>query len=277
MSKGKSFQYGQAYVAFSRVRSIEGLKIVDFQPTGIKASPKVSDHIEFMRSRPLVVEQSENNFKSDEILNKLPELQSSTMSEILSTTSVMCFTETYLTASSNIDSFLQKHDYIAFRQDVPIYEDPRTKHGIMICAQRSLKPVAFGAYSLTTINVQCQAVLIEKNMTKMIVCAIYRPQSQPVKIFVELMKHLLDDFRSVNLPTIICGDFNDDLLEKEHSSHIVEVMSKYGYSQYIKQATSVRGTLIDHMYLNRSYKATKAYVTEIYFSDHAATFLKCKI
>jgi ATP-dependent exoDNAse (exonuclease V) alpha subunit len=35
------FAHGQAYVAMSRVRTLEGLKLVNFQPSVIRAHPKV--------------------------------------------------------------------------------------------------------------------------------------------------------------------------------------------------------------------------------------------
>ena len=51
--KGRSFSAGQAYVAFSRVKSLEGPFIKNFNPTSIKASTPVVDEMERLASNCL--------------------------------------------------------------------------------------------------------------------------------------------------------------------------------------------------------------------------------
>jgi ATP-dependent DNA helicase PIF1 len=40
---GSVFEFGQSYVALSRVRSLDGLYLVDFDPSQVKVNPKVAE------------------------------------------------------------------------------------------------------------------------------------------------------------------------------------------------------------------------------------------
>jgi ATP-dependent DNA helicase PIF1 len=49
VSLSSVFEYGQAYVALSRVRSLEGLYLVGFDPSAVRAHPRVLDYYAMLR------------------------------------------------------------------------------------------------------------------------------------------------------------------------------------------------------------------------------------
>ena len=73
------------------------------------------------------------------------------------------------------------------------------------------------------------------------------------------------------LPTIILGDFNEDLCDNTHS-HILDIMSNNGYTQLVQSPTTDRGTLIDHVYYNRPSDDAVVQVHDTYYSDHDTVY-----
>ena len=64
-----------------------------------------------------------------------------------------------------------------------------------------------------------------------------------------MLSRLLMYASASNMPTMILGDFNEDILSQPNSS-IVSLMSNNGYSQLVMSPTTDQGTLIDHVYYN---------------------------
>lgn len=51
VSLANTFEYGQAYVALSRARSLEGLRVRNFTPSCVRADPTVVQFYQQMASR----------------------------------------------------------------------------------------------------------------------------------------------------------------------------------------------------------------------------------
>ena len=79
---------------------------------------------------------------------------------------------------------------------------------------------------------------------------------------------LLDDWIIDDIPTVVMGDINEDILVKE--SKFETYMAMKGFCQLIKQPTSDKGSLIDHIYVNNLMNSKKVDVeqTPVYYSDH---------
>jgi ATP-dependent exoDNAse (exonuclease V) alpha subunit len=65
MDIGKSvFEYGQTYVALSRVQSLDGLYLSDFNPKNIRANPKVVAFYETIQPIEYAYEEEEQEEES---------------------------------------------------------------------------------------------------------------------------------------------------------------------------------------------------------------------
>jgi endonuclease/exonuclease/phosphatase (EEP) superfamily protein YafD len=73
------------------------------------------------------------------------------------------------------------------------------------------------------------------------------------------------------MPTIILGDFNDNLLSLGPSP-LLQLMSSRRFSQLVEVPTTDFGSLLDHIYYNGTANNTLIDVIDTYYSDHDAMY-----
>ena len=184
MHKSKSvFRQGQAYVAFSRVKSLDGLYITNFDPDGIKTNKMLSDVMREMEQNQLLMDMQPRFLTLEDewvtvghlnvryLYHKIPDLLCEGEKEIYSKTDVMCFTETYLTGEQSAEDFLNEHGFIAFRDDIPDVQNHQGKHGLMICVVPRLKPQQFKVESP---GLESLTVMLNNSHTPFFVTTVYR-------------------------------------------------------------------------------------------------------
>ena len=87
---------------------------------------------------------------------------------------------------------------------------------------------------------------------------------------------ILNQIATSNIPTIVLGYFNEDLVQNP-DSRMLSLMSNNGYKQLVQSPTTDRGTLIDHVYYNRPPGSTVLQVHDTYYSDHDTVCLSVPI
>ena len=81
--------------------------------------------------------------------------------------------------------------------------------------------------------------------------------------FVYMLKSAIDDVQD----TIICGDFNYDFWGQP--KNMVSIMLKAeGFQQVVKEATTIHGKCIDHVYVRSSKLGIRYQLHYPHYSDH---------
>ena len=261
--KGQAFSAGQAYVAFSRVKTLQGLFVKNFNPASIKVSSSVLTEMERLTSDKLLPPQpppqvmslpSGGFFKVGQlnVRSYLAKLEDVTIDQSVAHTNIMCFTETFLRPSQSVcgltlngeSSVVYRADRMASRtQDI-------SNGGVMIICAESLDTLPFNINHATTLEVVSVCANTHSGIQICIVAVYRRPQLALGSFlchFADYIGHILQR----QLPTIILGDFNVNLLtESSTTSTLLDFMSTRGFTQLISTPTTDSGSLLDHIYYN---------------------------
>ena len=90
------------------------------------------------------------------------------------------------------------------------------KGGIMIVCPKLLQPIKIGSERPPQLEVVSILVTITHSNSRMCILAIYRCPRQPLATFLSFVDQFISNLPQL-VPTIILGDFNNDLLK--HQAH----------------------------------------------------------
>lgn len=267
--RGK-FMPGQAYVAMSRVRTLQGLFFLGFDVSHIRINPVVQREMERLSNlpqdeQPVPHHLTDNTCVRIGFLNVrsyLEHLDDMKIHPAIAAMDVLCFAETFLHDGQRLgNAQMLKHDSVCFRAERPLDHGVH-RGGIMIQV-----PLRMSSRGLQTPQTQLehQGISDNNDSTPINIVTLYRPPSQSPRLFQDRVQQLLTSLDTTNL-TVILGDFNFDLLETPHHD-IVQLLSHHGFRQYVKGPTTDQGTLLDHVYINQAV-TVHLEVVDTYYSDH---------
>lgn len=109
----------------------------------------------------------------------------------------------------------------------------------------------------------CQQVIVEHSsqlevkslsifhdvLGDMYIIAVYKRPQQMTTQLLSLLSTYLECIPYKTVPTVILGDFNNDLLLPDHSTVIVRFLENRGFKQ-MTQPTTDSGSLLDHIFIN---------------------------
>ena len=262
------YHNGQAYVALSRVCSLRGLFLQNFDQKKIrvrrtvdKEMSRISEQMPFHSNNSIIMDKNSSDVLSVALLNirslkchHVDLLADSKLSNI----DVLSLTETWLNGKKTDDAFnISGYKFVHKNR-------PGLKQGggVGVYVSNNYQTNDCSLVMPGELEGMC---IILSNIT---IIVIYRPPSQKMSDFHNLFQHLLLklEVSCKNSPLIILGDFNYDYLS---SAQFVfrDLMAGYGLKQVVIAPTHISGSCLDHAYV-RNLQPDSVKVLDCYYSDH---------
>ena len=272
MSRHKGpYQRGQAYVAFSRVKTLEKLHIINYCRKQIKVSPDVSEEMEQLRRHciPPIPEPKVRHIDQNKsvaiahlnVRNLMAKRYDITCDTDICRAGVICFTESHLSANDKLTPSV-----IGLCNNTEIYHCDRDNNGggVVICVDSKYHPTVLcvGESGLELVGIQINIP------DRVNIFCTYRPPTYNCETFLQKLCNVLDHY--ADNPLCIVGDFNEDILENSEKV-IHKTFLNAGFTQYVKVPTRDSGTLFDHVYTGH-IQDVETEVCDTYYSDHDAVY-----
>ena len=272
----KIFAAGQAYVALSWVRTLQGLQILNYKTSAIRKDKRVQKEMIRLQSKAITFNwpviptlQQEQWIKICHLnvrgyLNHISDIK---IDPNICSADIICFTETHLRNSDviHINSQPTKH-HVSFRKD---RLTGANKGGVMMFVhpQISASPLNINIPGLEFTGAITSPV---PNKQLVIITVYRRSTSTSIQHFISMVQQLLSHPTLLQKNILVLGDFNEDLMQNK--TKISNYFKQHGYKQLIHQPTTDQGSLLDHIYFNGT-SMTRTEVCDTYYSDHDSTML----
>ena len=216
------FFAGQAYVALSRVKTLKGLYILNFDEKKIFVDKAVREEMERLRKDHAIPREVSEDLSLEGCI-KISHLNvrgikshknDLRLDSCVQESDVLCLCETFLRNEEIFcGEFIGREDMSVFRIERPQQErdvhTPRGSGGILVAIRHDLKPVLLE--SKNSPHLELLAIEINRVHGQLLLVTLYRPPNGNIEVFLQDLEKLLNDLYAVHTDCVILGDFNEDI------------------------------------------------------------------
>ncbi|XP_062592424.1 uncharacterized protein LOC134253849 [Saccostrea cucullata] len=258
------------YVALSRVRSLDGLFILDFNEKSLSKDETVDKEVDRLRENRLQLSYTPLYSVCKDIkflFNNARSLHKHFL-DIKSDPSVLAadvigIAESWLCEIDSDEDFTLE-GFTMFRNDASSSQS-RPHHGIVIYLRNQLQCVSYNSF--TSKSVEFSIISVMPSNTDPIQCVvIYKQPSCTLQLFYDTLKNRLLPFVDKDEKTVIMGDFNLDLSTGQYAHFLNFMREKFGCVQIINKVTTKNKTQLDLIFTNFTDLETD--ILQAYWSDH---------
>ena len=253
-------QAGQVYVAVSRVRTLQGLQILNYKKGAIKKDKHAVTEMERLREHPLPVQGPSWNTAGFvvcymNIRGYLTSVQDVQMDPAVHSADVFTLAESHLKPSQVLHpKVLPNHFVQTFRCD----REQTAKGGVLTFVKDELN-----AEQIPQHIPGLEATIVNVKQKDLFIVTIYRqPGTVSVVKFLESVEELLSMEVLSTSNILVAGDFNEEV-----GGHTTGFFLQHGFIQQPHGPTTDYGSTIDHVYYKGAF-APQVQVVNTYYSDH---------
>ena len=279
-----TFLPGTAYVALSRLTSLKGLKLLDFEDTDIYADPRIIEASVTMKQlnlddvMPLLhVKQTLDIYDSLTIVHHNTEGLPAHIDDLkshheLQLADILCLTETHL--KGFVATRLHLTGYRMFRRDrQDSYTDLQNLRtmdcgGVAVYVKDHIEASQI-RYLNNVKDLEVLVLKVESPM-KALIAVVYRPPCYNMSVFLRNLESLLDALAIIDIhPTIVLGDVNENQKpDNRQRKPIFELFRSRNFEQLITETTTDRDTLLDPIFVSKPERFLHSGVLRSYYSYH---------
>ena len=264
----KGLKAAMAYVALSRVTSISGMYLVDYDPKKIFCNNDIETHVASMPScdmsnaSPLLNVDHRTHFivAHQNIQRLTTHIEDLKSNNEIRRAHIICLSETWLDNNTDMD-------LLSIESFTLETVNSGSGRGVAMYIQNSVN------YTVLPLHANdCDVLAIKTyGATNMIIVVVYKPVRTPLSSFHKDMNDITAQLEALDTKyTVFVGDFNIDLLTKDQTSTCASLKQYY---QVISEPTTrcfPKGTLIDHIYIKPKPDSSEysASVLTTYYSYH---------
>ena len=267
-----TFLAGMAYVALSRVSSLSGLYLVDCDEQNLYCEPHVMEVMKRMqcadmKMMPLLMHLLGDNTRITIIAQNIHSVQKH-MYDIKNhpefmKADVLAFSESWLSTQDSNANIMIEGFKPPIRCDRP---SGSGRGGVIVYLKETV--LDYATYTIPQVT-GIESITVK--VDGVIVVVVYKSPATSSSTLNTHLQAVLDGI-GTDIPLVVCGDFNIDILS---SPYEIKISALKSFKQVINGATFGYGThqsLLDHMYI-KNCNASHSGVLSTYFSDHDPTYI----
>lgn len=274
------------YVGLSRVRTLDGLFILNLCPEKINISDSVKVQMQQLRSNRSMelsmhfpymhADQLQIAFLNVRSLHKHIDYVRSDYS--LQHCEIQIYCETRVSHKDSAHMY-ELNGFHNVMYPAPL-QDQRSHYGLAFYSKLPIihTEQPFSIVPNSAHNTECAVMSLEVSPHVLLtVACVYRRPDPDVHSFRRSIPCLLDHLQTIQSTyaypqhlTLIMGDFNLDW--HDESSRVIMSEALPDFTQLVSQITTDYGSLLDHVYTNIHKDHIQCFVGESYFSDHKPVY-----